>query len=776
MSLNNATQTALLKINADVAAANADLKALTATMREQIFAEKEARAAGDETKLARIAQQKAIIEQREKVKDLTDAQRKMVDATRQVKDEHKGVIDLFGTLKHTLEQLNTPFGAATLGLGLLAKGFQALYEYGKEARAEAIQFEKVSSGIVGRLVELEEATDHLVPEAALAKIIRLGDNLGFTGEQMLIIAKAGANYAKVMGVDVSEGINILLEKISGGRGLNKVMRQLGLDFQTTGDLALDTSNAIAKLTEKYEKLNIQADTYPRMLAKYNSLREESKRLDGDFILGIEKSTGGLKQLINVEEDRIRQKKLNLGLTDQLTRDEIKRTLEIDKSTIAMYEQTLKQGRVIQLDGEEIVTHKLVAREIEELTKARQRYGDMLIRQAVLEGEIVKKQAKREVVEKAPVPIAEQKKDDSARQARINAAYEKQLREELALNDKNYNERLSRLSNFEKQKENLVAYHDKISLQLDKEANQIELAETNAKYGLQISLIKKRLEEKRNALQDSVYEDIKILENSRKEAELNARKEYLDGIAKAQAEHDRDAKDKKKKLAAEEKYCHERQQLLAKYNRAEAKAEQKFLLDRQRLENKYNHDRAKATQDSEHEQGKVVADERRRLVETYTTYANVVSDVITKTIVATAQGKAAFEQMALGFMGLVGQKLQAIGIEEMVKSLAAKAPTAGIPNPVSEAHFAAGLAAFAAGTALNAGSQIGSASLAGGASNFSAGGSSGNYASGSGYYNQGRDTGSTKTGETTVTKVYVMGRRVESRAVTRRVNQRWLEGN
>jgi hypothetical protein len=291
----------IFEINTDLSKVNREVAQLEKSLREQKWAEKEAKAAGDEHKLSLIQQQRALEQLKKEQKSARDElgryanEQKKAEAAAQKLAEEQNKSSL--SFKNLAEMINLP--TAALGaLGAASYGavsyFSGIIEAGKE-------WENRVGSLGDKTNELSKATDGIISQVSLARLVKYQDELGLSQKQMESMAKAAVELARITGRDLKESLEGIIDSVLGGSP-EEDLERLGILVDNITGTKLEQHQYVLKLlTDKYSDLNIVAETTIEKEIKLKNAQDELNAQVGKSIINTETYKRAVNELARAKQ-------------------------------------------------------------------------------------------------------------------------------------------------------------------------------------------------------------------------------------------------------------------------------------------------------------------------------------------------------------------------------------------------------------------------------------------------------------------------------------------
>lgn len=252
--------------------------------------------------------------------------RKVKQAGEELEKASGGAGNLLGTLGK--------FAGAAIGIGSVTAALSMLKEHLVESFNKGIEFIDKVGGAGTEVAMLRESVDGMVGDKALNKLVQLGDNLGFTGQQMQIVAKAGVEYARVTNGDNAQSIEMLTDKIVSGRGLIPALKKLGIHIEEDSTKSISQSEALKLLSEKFEGVTIKAEDASEAWDKVRAAQERYEGLGGAVLVKQIQDLGGIDVLLKTCKEDADRLALATGRIGQISAEGLERQQELLQQQVA----------------------------------------------------------------------------------------------------------------------------------------------------------------------------------------------------------------------------------------------------------------------------------------------------------------------------------------------------------------------------------------------------------------------------------------------------------
>jgi hypothetical protein len=216
---------------------------------------------------------------------------------------HEKVTGLGGAMHELGEELGKTMVSANLFSAAIEKGIESVKEFAAEsvkAYMAQEQADRNLSLMAGNLTsafkEQAEEFEKLYGVAATVteKVQTLALAHGADRDQVLELTEATTKWAAITGTDAASAAENLVRAVESGRHSSK---NLGIQWQETGDKAEDLKNAIEALNSKLAGADPTADaTLEGRTNKAKLAMEGLQKSFGSWIANVEKKTGALDKL------------------------------------------------------------------------------------------------------------------------------------------------------------------------------------------------------------------------------------------------------------------------------------------------------------------------------------------------------------------------------------------------------------------------------------------------------------------------------------------------
>ena len=247
-----------LEINTDLSKIDKEVSKLEKSLTASKWAEKEAKAAGDEHRLSMIRQQKALSELRRQQKAARSALKNHTV-------EQEKATGIWGQLTNSLN-------LQTLALGALGGAIYGTIGLFKSAIDAGKNWEGTVGGLESETEKLSEATDSLISELSLARLVEYKNELKLTKEQTEAVAKAAIHYGRIAKIDFNQALKAVTDMAVNARvrGLSK----LGIVIDdVAGTPTEKMKKALDALTEKFGNLEVAASNADEQSIKFANTQE-----------------------------------------------------------------------------------------------------------------------------------------------------------------------------------------------------------------------------------------------------------------------------------------------------------------------------------------------------------------------------------------------------------------------------------------------------------------------------------------------------------------------
>lgn len=226
---------------------------------------------------------------------------------------HEHVTGLQGAMHELGEELGKTMVSANLFSAAIEKGIEFLKEFAAESVKAYAEQEKadrnlalMAGNLTSQLKEQAEEFEKVYGVAATVteKVQTLALAHGADRDQVVELTEATTKWAAITGTDAASAAENLVRAVESGRHSSK---NLGIQWQETGDKAEDLKNAIEALNGKLAGADPTADaTLEGRTNKAKLAMEGLQKSFGSWVANVEKNTGVLDKLAGAL-DTIRQK-------------------------------------------------------------------------------------------------------------------------------------------------------------------------------------------------------------------------------------------------------------------------------------------------------------------------------------------------------------------------------------------------------------------------------------------------------------------------------------
>jgi hypothetical protein len=184
----------------------------------------------------------------------------------------QGLAETNANLTDAVAGVGKSFTIATLAAKGLEVGLRAAHGAMSDLIRRGLEWEEDVKGNEAGIDRMRAAmgglSDSLVVAAERERMMKSG--LQATEEQLDAVGKAAVVYSRQMNVDVDQALATITERLIGGRGVPRLMRELGIEFTTTGDKAVDAIKAMGEMESKFGSMAITAENTKEALAQASS--------------------------------------------------------------------------------------------------------------------------------------------------------------------------------------------------------------------------------------------------------------------------------------------------------------------------------------------------------------------------------------------------------------------------------------------------------------------------------------------------------------------------
>jgi len=272
----NKTTNIRTKIETDARQAQQAAKQLAAEYERLTHQQKLQRAGGDKQKIAMIELQREMKQAKKRAADLAREQKQLAKSSATVTKSSKGLISSLGNIKAGY------IAIAAAAAGAIRAGSNAIKAYA--------DIQGTIAGIEGEVADLRVATDNMVSDTALAKIVEYQKKLNLAEKQTRAIAIAGVEWARVNKTDMATGVNTVLDSVVklNDRGL----KQLGIYIQDLNKNKLARQQQILKaITDRYGDAEIAVSNFGEQMLKTSNQAEKANRSFGKILATVGKLLG-----------------------------------------------------------------------------------------------------------------------------------------------------------------------------------------------------------------------------------------------------------------------------------------------------------------------------------------------------------------------------------------------------------------------------------------------------------------------------------------------------
>lgn len=184
----------------------------------------------------------------------------------------QGLTETNAKLTDAVSGVGKSFTVATLAARGLEVGLRAAHGAMSDVIRRGLEWEEDVKGNEAGIGRMRDAmgglSDSLVVAAERERMMKSG--LQATEEQLDAVGKAAVIYSRQMNVDVDQALSTIAERLIGGKGVPRLMRELGIEFTTTGDKAVDAIKAMGEMESKFGSMTITAENTKEALAQASS--------------------------------------------------------------------------------------------------------------------------------------------------------------------------------------------------------------------------------------------------------------------------------------------------------------------------------------------------------------------------------------------------------------------------------------------------------------------------------------------------------------------------
>lgn len=167
---------------------------------------------------------------------------------------------------------------------MMVSSLKAGLEWGDDIRGKEREIGALSTAVGG-------LADSLSLAAAREKL--MGGVVDASEQQVRSAAKAAVEYSRKMNVDMRSALETVSDRLVGGRGLSKLMRELGIEFDETGNKVEDIHGALRILDDRFGDTTVTAQNQKEQIDQLSSAWKDLKGQIGDSILQTESVTKGI---------------------------------------------------------------------------------------------------------------------------------------------------------------------------------------------------------------------------------------------------------------------------------------------------------------------------------------------------------------------------------------------------------------------------------------------------------------------------------------------------
>lgn len=180
-------------------------------------------------------------------------------------------------LTETMSDIGKTMSIANLASSALERGIGLVKDAMVNAAREGVEYSEFVRGHEKAIYGMSESLGGMVKatEIAKAQTALMGSELHATAEQMDAIGKAAVVYGDRMHISVGQALTSITDKLVGGDGLPKLMRELGIEFTETSNKTFSSMSAIDKMARAF------GDAKPEIKNTKQALQEAESAWD-DF--------------------------------------------------------------------------------------------------------------------------------------------------------------------------------------------------------------------------------------------------------------------------------------------------------------------------------------------------------------------------------------------------------------------------------------------------------------------------------------------------------------
>lgn len=257
-------------INTDLEKVNREVAILEKNLNQAKWAEREARAEGDEHRLSMVRQQRAL-------ESLKREQRLARSALKEYSDQQKEARDSFDEMIMSFNLQTAAFEAGMKVIGGVIGKIGEIIDKGTE-------WSKITGELETQTQQLAKVTDELIPEPALAKLVKYKKELGLTEIQMNTMAKAAIQLGRTTDEDFGKALESIIDMVLGG-SFEEGMEKLGIQLDTiTGTKMEQSAEVLRVLTEKFGDMQVSVQNASEESVKFANRQESLEGRMGRTII------------------------------------------------------------------------------------------------------------------------------------------------------------------------------------------------------------------------------------------------------------------------------------------------------------------------------------------------------------------------------------------------------------------------------------------------------------------------------------------------------------
>lgn len=157
----------------------------------------------------------------------------------------------------------------------IADSLERGMEWGEDVRGNEAEVSRLKEAVggLGESVELAGMREKLLSSSVKA-----------TTSEIEAAGKAAVIHARINNEDLGGSFKSMADHLVGGRGISKLMRELGITFVETGDKTQDIKDALHTLEVQFGSTNITAENTKEKVEQLGSSWKDFKGRVGDAIL------------------------------------------------------------------------------------------------------------------------------------------------------------------------------------------------------------------------------------------------------------------------------------------------------------------------------------------------------------------------------------------------------------------------------------------------------------------------------------------------------------